>query len=510
MDSGRKQLTAVIDLGSNSFRLVVFTAVAEAWWRRTDEIYEPVRIGAGMGDGGPLKPRRMERALHTIEMFAHFLRASGLESQDVRAVATSAIREAANRDEFLERARAVAGFDVRVLSQEEEARYGYLAAINSTTLDHGAVLDLGGGSLQAVRVDRRLAQESASWRLGTVRMTEAYLDDEPATKKQLKALRGHVREELERAPWLSTSGERLVGLGGTVRNVAAAAQHRAGLPSFGVQGFVLERDALAELTADLAALPAAERGSVRGIKPERGDVILAGAATIEAVIDAGGFEAIEVTEEGLREGIFFETYLAPADPPLFASVRESSVRNLATQYTRDLRHPQHVAALTLHLYDSLAAAGAHPGDAAERELVWAAALLHDIGYAVDYDDHHKHSRYLILNAGLPGWTPREVALIALIARYHRKGSPSFGELAPLMEDGDHERLVRGSALVRLAEQLERSRDQLVREARVEVQDGTARLELVTDGDASVARWGAERQADLFESAFGRRLEVGEP
>jgi exopolyphosphatase/guanosine-5'-triphosphate,3'-diphosphate pyrophosphatase len=256
-------------------------------------------------------------------------------------------------------------------------------------------------------------------------------------------------------------------------------------------------------------MPAAERGDVPGIKPERGDVILAGAATIEAVLEAGGFDAVEVTEEGLREGVFFESYLAPADPPLFASVRETSVRNLAAQYHSDEHHVSHVAALTLQMFDALAAAGMHSGDSAERELLWAAAMLHDIGVAVDYDDHHKHSRYLILNAGLPGFTPREVALIAQIARYHRKGSPGFGELAPLMADGDDAVLERCSALLRLAEQLERSRDQLVQETRVDVEDGAVRLELVTGGDVSVARWGAQRQADLFESAFGKRLEVVE-
>jgi exopolyphosphatase/guanosine-5'-triphosphate,3'-diphosphate pyrophosphatase len=145
---------------------------------RTDEIYEAVRIGAGMGDDGALKPKRMQRALDTIDMYAHFCRATGLRPDDVQAVATSAIRDAANRAEFLSRAREVSGLDVRVLSREEEARYGYLAAVNSTTLEHGAVLDLGGGSLQLVRVDRRLAQESGSWRLGTVRMTERFLPDD--------------------------------------------------------------------------------------------------------------------------------------------------------------------------------------------------------------------------------------------------------------------------------------------------------------------------------------------
>ncbi|HVE67041.1 MAG TPA: hypothetical protein VNB64_00525, partial [Solirubrobacteraceae bacterium] len=214
MTRAEARRTAVIDLGSNTFRLVVFTAVPGAWWRRTDEIYEPVRIGAGMVEGGPLKPKRVRRALDTVEMYAGFLRATGIEAGDVRAVATSAIREASDRDEFVARAREATGLDVRVLSREEEARYGYLAAVNSSTLDHGAVLDLGGGSLQLVRVDHRVAQESGSWRLGTVRMTEAFLEsggEEPATKKQLKALRAHAREALADAPWLATSGERLVG-----------------------------------------------------------------------------------------------------------------------------------------------------------------------------------------------------------------------------------------------------------------------------------------------------------
>ena len=498
---------AVIDLGSNSFRLVVFTSVPGSWWRRTDEIYESVRIGAGEAASGELAPDRMERALHTLDAYGHFCRASGLAPDQVRAVATSAIREAANRDEFLARARDVAGLEVSVLSREEEARFGYLAAVNSTTLSDGAVLDLGGGSMQLVSVRDRRAGALGVWSLGAVRMTERFLPDEEATKKQLKALRAHVAEELTSAPWLSTSGERLVGLGGTVRNLAAAAQRAAGLPSFGVQGFVLTHDALGDLVAELAARPASERGRVPGIKPERGDLILAGAAVIEAVLETGDFDAVEVTEAGLREGIFFTTHLAPADPPLFGSVREASVRNLAAQYAVDPPHVDHVAALALQMFDALAQAGVSPGDPAERELLWAAAMLHDIGMAVDYDDHHKHSRYLILNAGLPGFSPREVALIAQTARYHRKGTPSFGELAPLVKEGDEEMLARCAALLRLAEQLERSRDQLVHEARMAADDGTVTLELVTVGDASVARWAAERQVDLFEQAFGRRLEI---
>ena len=498
---------AVVDLGSNSFRLVVFTAQAASWWRRTDEIYEPVRISAGMDESNRLQPAPVERALRTIEAYDHFCRASGLRLQEVQAVATSAIRDAANRDEFLARAATVSDIPIRVLTPQEEARYGYLAAVNSTTLGHGTVLDLGGGSLQLIAVHEQRAVELGSWRLGAVRMTERFLPDKKASRKQLKALRAHVRETLSDAPWLPASGERLVGIGGTVRNLAAALQHAAQLPSLGVQGFLIERAALSELVCELADMTPAQRGRVAGIKPERGDVILAGAAVIEAVLELGDFTGIEVTEAGLREGIFFEAHLAPGEPPVFGDVRRTSVGNLAAQYHADQPHVEHVSRLALAMFDALAREGVIAADAQERELLWAAAMLHDIGMTVDYDDHHKHSRYLILNAGLPGYAPRELALIAQMARYHRKGRPSFGELAPLVAKGDDDRLARGSALLRLAEQLERTRDQLIREVHLGARDGQVSLELVHEGDASVAYWAALRQAGLFEQAFGRELKI---
>src|ERR1700678_3906439 len=193
---------AVIDLGSNSFRLVVFMA-ADGWWKRTDEIYEPVRIGEGLAASGRLGEGPMQRALATLDVFAHFCRAAGLENGSVDAVATSAIRDAENAAEFLARARELIGeLPIRVLSREEEARYGYLAAVNSTTLSDGCVLDLGGGSLQLVRVVERLAHEAGSWRLGSVRMTERFLAGSgPAKRRQLDELREHVAGELTEAGW---------------------------------------------------------------------------------------------------------------------------------------------------------------------------------------------------------------------------------------------------------------------------------------------------------------------
>ena len=502
----RERKLAVIDLGSNSFRLVVFTWVEGAWWRRTDEIHEPVRVGEGLDASGSLQPAPMERALETLELYAHFCRATGVE--EIRPVATSAIREASNREEFLEAARSRTGLEARVLSREEEARYGYLAAVNSTTLSDGVALDLGGGSMQLTRVEGRLAADFRSWPLGAVRMTERFLPGEKAKGKQLRALRRHVAEQLSSAEWLSRGG-RLAGIGGTVRNLAAAAEIAADLPSYGVQGFAVTRAAVDSLVDELADLPASERASVPGIKPNRSDVILAGAVVVQGVMEAGGFDALEASEAGLREGVFYETLLEGEDPPLFEDVRRASVHNLACAYGADFTHTDHVARLALELWDALAEGGVHDGDPFERDLLWAAAMLHDIGTAVDYDDHHKHSRYLILNAGLPGFTPRETALIGQMARYHRKGVPGLGEFSSLARDGDEALLARCAAVLRLAEQLERPRDQSVRGTAVIVEDGTVELRLEHSEDVTVARWAAERQRDLFAKALGRELRISD-
>src|ERR1700742_4441692 len=171
---------AVIDCGSNSFRLVVFT-YTDTWWKRTDEIYEAVRVGEGLDATGELQPEPMERALETLELYAHFCRATGIHK--VRPVATSAIRDAGNQAQFLKKARKRSGLELEVLSGEEEARYGYLAAVNSTTLSQGVVLDLGGGSMQLTRVEGRQALDARSWPLGAVRMTERFLPG-PAAKRK--------------------------------------------------------------------------------------------------------------------------------------------------------------------------------------------------------------------------------------------------------------------------------------------------------------------------------------
>ena len=507
---------AVIDLGSNSWRLVVFSYGSNGWWKRTDELYESVRIAEGMGDSGRLQEPAIQRGLETLAVFERFCRASRLVDDDVHAIATSAIRDATNRDEFLERAAQASSFEIEVLSAEAEAHYGYVAAINTSTLSDGVILDIGGGSLQLIEVAGRQEQSVISVPLGAVRMTERFLSDAgPARKKDLQKLRAHVKESLAGVDWLRRgSDRRLVGTGGAVRNLAAADGHAALGPNggidLGVQGYVVTREALKALVSQLAALPATERAAVDGVKPGRADIILAAAVTLETVLDLGGFQGIEATEAGLRDGLFLARTLLSEEQPLFGNVREAAVRNLAIQYESDLPHTEHVARLALQMHESLAENGLFTPEPGEAELLWAAGMLHDVGMTISYDDHHKHSRYLIVSAELPGFDPRERALIAQITRYHRKGAPKLGPWAKLGRPGDEEMLDRCAVILRLAEHLERGRDQSVSQATLRTNGDGVALHLHAAGDLTLPRWSVERYGDdeAFQKVFRRPLVIG--
>ena len=431
----------------------------------------------------------MARGLEALEMFGRYLHARGVPNEAVDAVATSAIRDADNGADLLALAQERTGLSISVLSADEEARLGYVAAVNSTTLTDGVVLDLGGGSLQLTQVAGRQPEASASWPLGAVRVTEQLLPGSRAvTRKQLKAARAAVREQLATAPWLA--GGRLVGTGGAVRNLAAAAQGGSGP----IQGSALERAALAELVAELATRPASRR-ALPGIKASRADIVLGAAVVLETVLDYGGFDGIELTRAGLREGVFFSRRLLRGSTPLLADVRVASIRNLALQFDADIGHADHVARLALQLHDSLVAESVIEPEPDERELLWAAALLHDIGMSIGYDSHPEHAHYLILESGLPGYGPSEVDLIAQIVRHHRKGSP------------EDDRVARCALLLQLAEQLDRGQDQSVIEARLVKQRRSLHLRL--RGDDRLAVWSLERRISdgAFRCAFGRRLVV---
>ena len=514
MPAGDEQRLAVIDLGSNSFRLVVFTA-RDGWWKRTDEIYEAVRIGEGLAATGELGEPGMARAQASMEVFAHFCRASGLEADEIDAVATSAIRDATNAREFLDRAEESSGLSVRVLPKEEEARYGYLAAVNSTTLSDGVMLDIGGGSMQLVHVERRLARELDSWPLGAVRMTERFLPTTSRPRPSSCASCG--RSSRGRSSARRGCGARARGWSGSAAPCATWPRRpsaRPTSPSSACRASSSPATRSTTLVDELADLPPSERGSVPGIKPNRADIILGGALVVQAVMEEGGFEEIDVTEAGLREGVFFERFLAPQQRRRGA-VRRRPPR-VGRQPRRPVRHeprPQ-PARRARRAPGARAVRRAGRGRAAPGRQRRARAALGG-GAAPRHRDDGRLRRPPQALA-LPRPQRGAAGLRAARGRAHRPGGPlppqGHAVARPV-------RLDRGQGRRRAPERgcprccawpRTSSAAATSSSARRTSRSPTARCAWTSSPTATrrVARWAAGREGDLFERAFGRELEVG--
>jgi len=492
---------AILDLGSNTARLVLFEYQEGLRYALVDELREVVRLSEGMGEDNIIRAEAFERGLEALGTFRAYCDAAGVG--EVCATATSAVRDAVNGEAFLRAARERAGLSLRILSGEEEAEYGALAVANSSTLEDGFVLDIGGGSAQLSRLERRHFQEGRSWPLGAVRLSEAFLKSDPPKKKEVRALVKHVQKALAGGLEGFGEGRSLVGMGGTIRNLAKVQQKREGYPVDLLHGYVLKREALEEITDELLQKSAAERAEVPGLSADRADIIPAGALALREVMALAGVDGLTISAQGLREGLFYP-YLLGEEPFLLVGVRAFSVRNLERHYYDNAPHNAHVCKLSLSLFDQLT--GLHGHGPFERGLLEAAAHLHDVGMAVSYNDHHKHGFYLVMSSALPGYSHREQALIALLVRYHRKGTPGDGGLGGVLEAGDPARVEKLGALLRLAEYLERSKAQRVRDVRLHVAEGYMQLQALGEG-IQVEVGEARARKDLFEKAYGVTLEV---
>ncbi len=502
-----QQRVAIIDLGSNTARLVVMSAVPGYAYHLDDEIREVVRLRQGMTESG-LSEEAMARARFTLRLFKRFCDSSRVDL--IIATATSAVRDAGNGAAFVRQVEADLGLPLRILDGEKEACYGVLGALNEWPLDDGYVLDIGGGSMQISRVRDRRFQRGHSLPLGALALSERFITGDPPSAAELDAVRREIAGQLGHIPWLPEGKRReagqLVGLGGTVRNMAAMAARRRDYPLNTLHGFVLRREELDENIRLLSTLPQAEREQLPGLSSDRADIILAGALVLQAVMACLTVDEVAVSVNGLREGLFFEHFWSHLDYPVIRNVRQFSVLNVARVYHYSKPHATQVRFLAGRLFEQLVPL--HGYGREELELLSAAALLHDLGTVISYDDHHRHSQTLIVNSGLPGFAPRETALIALMARYHRRGRPRLDGFESLMRDGDEDRLMKLAAILRLAEFLERGRNANVDDVGALADEKTLYLTLYADEFPAVEIWEAERNAvALMAKAFGRRVII---
>jgi len=500
-----KNRIAVIDLGSNTTRLIIMGYKSQHCFKLIHEVRETVRLAEGIGADGKLRPQPIYRAIEALKMFNALCKATGVEQ--VVAVATSALREATNQAEFLADVKREAGLTLRVLSAKEEAYYGYLGVVNSLLLNDGFVFDIGGGSTEIAEVQRRFFGRYFSRQAGVVRFTEQFVNSDPINKRDLRALEQATSEIFADLKWLCNGpGQMLVGIGGTVRNLARIDQKRQKYPLDRSHNYILSQEAV-EIIFDLLVSNSSQRrkAALPGLKADRVDVILAGTVIIRHLLKKGGFTELVVAGQGLREGVFYEHFLNEYNPPLFPDMRAFSVQSLAEVYEYEAAHAQKVRELSLSLFDQLQPL--HGYGAWERELLAYAALLHDIGMQVNYYDHHKHSAYLVMNAALQGFSHREVVILALLVRLHRKGDVDLGEYGVLLQPDEAQRLAKLGSILRISEYLERSKSQVVQKLQVDLDKDPFQIRVFAQGDAMIEVWDANRNTNLLKKAFGREFEA---
>jgi len=491
----------IVDLGSNTARLVVYASDGEESFRLVDQIREPIRLAEGAAESGKLSKKAIQRAVASLRVFRDYARDTHLS--DVTVVATSAVRDISNGSKVIDCVRDL-DLEVTVLDGSEEAAYGVLAVANGFEFEDAWVVDLGGGSAQVSRMERREFAGGQAYPLGAVRLTELYLRSDPPDAGDVEELRAVVREELaDVVTEIRARPEPLVAIGGTIRNLTRAVQRSTNHPLSQVHGYYLERRDLEALVQRLLNNSVKRRARIAGIKSDRADIIVAGALVYETLLRAADLRGLYVSGQGLREGILFSRTLP--EPHLVPVVRTFGIRNLFSQYPQPTEHTDQVRFLSRRFFDELKPLHGYGWE--EARLLDEAAQLHDIGMAVGYHSHHRHGAFLIDTASLPGMSHREKALITLLVRFHRKGTPKPGPMRKLLADGDERLLERLVCCLRLAEFLERARVSRINDIEVTIGKKKVSIELVAKQYPGIELYETRKQAPLFERAFGRKLGI---
>ena len=497
---------AAVDVGSNAIRFHAAEFADPATWTVLESERASVRLGHDVFLTGKLTRDAMDGAVAAFARFRERMDVLGIARY--RAVATSAVRESSNGERFVERVRDEAGIDLEVITGSEEARLVHLAVKSRIPIaaEPWILVDLGGGSVEVSLVDGRGIIWSESHTMGSVRLLEelAGAGQEPGRFRRL------LEEYVSTLRIPSAARHRApAGFAATGGNIEALARLAGAAP--GPEGVsVVGVDALAAVIGTLSRLSYRQRVDELGLREDRADVILPAAMVYERLARLAGAAEIAVPHVGVKDGVALDLVDELAtrrdhDDRQTSLLRDAAV-DLGRRYMFDEGHATHVADLAVSLFDQLPAL--HDLDDDDRRTLMAAAILHDIGAFVSYKRHHKHSLYLISQSELPGFSEREMLVVANVARYHRKGEPDSTHEAFAALAGDEQvRVRRLAAILRLADALDREHAHRVRRLRAESGDGEVTLHLEGGGDLLLERWALEHKGEFFRREFEVKLKV---
>jgi exopolyphosphatase/guanosine-5'-triphosphate,3'-diphosphate pyrophosphatase len=478
-------------VGTNATRLEIARAQADGSFEVLIQERDPIRPGEGVFASGSIRREVADRLVGVLRRYGALCRRFGAE---YRAVATSALREAKNRHEVVRRIRREAGIDLEIISGPEEARLICVGVLSDRpSWARSLVIDIGGGSTEVARASGPNPVQVWSLDLGAVRLSEIFNSKGSVTKKQLELMRAFVAQMLEETlPRSAGHGlTRAFGSSGTIKSLVLFA---ADQPT--ATGRQLSRAA-----EKLAALPPERRR--KRFDAHRADIIVTGAVILEGLVHHLHLQEVVAVEQGLRDGLILDLWRRSRQTT--DHLPADAAHAFARRFGADEKHSKQVTGLALQIFDGLAPL--HRLPSAARPLLELASILHDVGNAVSYQRHHRHSQYLIQNADLPGLSSHERDLVARIARFHRRSAPQPGHAGMEGLSAADARLVkRLAAILRVADAFDRSHRQPVRSVRA-ILGKRVRLQLRARGPVDLELWDAHQELPLLIDALGRRVDV---
>ncbi|MDF3819686.1 Ppx/GppA phosphatase family protein [Leptospira sp. 96542] len=511
----REKILAAIDLGTNSFHIVIVRLRPDGTFEYLNKEKESVRLGSGSGDYAVIQTEAMDRGIACLKRFKTLATSYNAE---IRAVATSALREADNRQEFLDRAEKEAGIQIQVVSGNEEARLIYLGILQGLPVFDKRILliDIGGGSTELLVGEKGEILFSTSLKLGAIRLTEKYLKKDPISLTDLQKCRMHIESVLssflpQMEVWKPFT---LVGSSGTITSVASMVLEKKQEKKDRLNGTEITTDQFKEVRKQvLDADSLKKRLKIPGLDAKRGDIIVGGILVLDEVIQNLKLPSFLVSEFALRDGIVYDTIdswfrHAEIDIPKLDNIREKAIRTVANLYPAGKKHGEQVNALTLQLFDDLK--DLHNLGNLERDYLETACHLHQVGLCISHHSYHKHSYYIIKNSeAMVGFSNAEIEIIALTARYHRKGGPKGKhEEFKVLRPEDQTLVKKLASLLRIGDGLDRSEKSIITRLDAIYAGGkvVCRLYHKLGYDPNLEIWSVAEKKDLFEETFGVKME----
>ncbi len=504
---------AAIDIGSNSVRMEVAevnttASGTSATPRILASERQVTRLGASVFRTGRISGEAMEFMAGTLSQMSAIYRK--FNPTAIRAVATSAVRDASNQREFLTRISTSAGTPVEIISGQEEARLIHLGVQSRWPHPRQRILiiDIGGGSAELILSESGRVLLAASKQLGALRLTELFLKSDPPKESELHRLDEYVAERL--APTLRRMGtariDRVIATSATASAVVCAVNEVPRAKRDLADKLRCSSAQLRELSASLSSKTLAERRKVTGIGPRRAEIIVPGTAVLNRVLRELALPSLYYSAAGVREGVIADLIARNTGRAATQMNREQRemVEGMSTRYGGSLRHVRKVARMTESLFLALEPAHKLPHHYAR--ILEAAAYLIDIGHFVSDTRHHKHSHYLVANSDMPGFTEREREVIANLCRYHRKAKPSEEHANWATLDAEGRRAVNLLApILRIADNLDRSRGQRIKSLDCTLRPNELVLKLHSNANVDLEAWAAERAGDFFQQVYGRSI-----